>query len=191
MDTQIEYSYMHFSLHYISAFSDFNEMYNRGISSLKLSNSLSVLEKYLKELFGIEKLDYINNEAQLYKRGWEKLSFYGQGVKTFINIMISLLSLENNTLFIDEIENGIHYSLFDKMWEIILKISKENNVQVFATTHSKEAIESYSRVSKKLEDDDIAFINLSTNKDDDIIAITLDAGMFRSEIAQNHEVRAW
>jgi len=78
-----------------------------------------------------------------------------------------MLILENKILFIDEIENGIHYSLFDKMWEIILKISKE------------------------LEDNDISFINLSRNQTDKIVAITLDSGMFRSEIAQNHEVRAW
>ncbi len=191
LDSHIKYSYMYLSPLYISAFSDFDEMYNRGISNLKLNNKLTILETYLQELFGIEKLDYINNEAQLYKDGWEKLSFYGQGIKTFINIMISLLTLENSVLFIDEIENGIHYELFDKMWEIVLKISKETNVQIFATTHSKEAIESYSRVSKKLNDDDIAFINLSKNREDKIIAITLDAEMFRSEIVQNHEVRAW
>ena len=191
LDSHIKYSYMYFSPLYISAFSDFDEMYNSGISKLKLNNKLPILEVYLKELFGIEKLDYINNEAQLYKDGWEKLSFYGQGVKTFINIMISLFTLENSVLFIDEIENGIHYELFDKMWEIILKISKETNVQIFATTHSKEAIESYSRTSQKLNDDDISFINLSKNRENKIISITLDAGMFRSEIEQNHQVRSW
>jgi AAA15 family ATPase/GTPase len=191
LDSHIKYSYIYFSPLYISAFSDFDEMYNSGISKLKLNNKLPVLEMYLKELFGIEKLDYINNEAQVYKDGWGKLSSYGQGVKTFINIMISLLTLENSVLFIDEIENGIHYELFDKMWEIILNISKETSVQIFATTHSKEAIESYSKISKKLNDEDIAFINLSKNKKDEIIAITLDAGMFRSEIEQNHEVRSW
>ena len=62
--------------------------------------------------------------------------------------MISMLILENKTLFIDEIENGIHYSLFDNMWEIILKISKDRSVQFFATTHSKECIESYNKISK-------------------------------------------
>jgi len=191
LDANIQYSYMIFTLSYISAFSDFNEMYNLGISSLKLNNKLHILEGYLTELFGIEKIDYINNEPQLYKNGWAKLSSYGQGVKTFINIMISLLTLENRPLFIDEIENGVHYALFDRMWEIILKISKEKNVQVCATTHSKECIESYSKVSTKLNDDDTAFINLSRNREEKIIAITLDAGMLKSELEQNHEVRAW
>lgn len=191
LDININYSYMAFSSNYISPFSDFNESYNMGISSLKLQGQLKTLNSYLKQLFNINELDYINNQPQLLTDKWNELSLHGQGVKTFINIMISMLILENQILFIDEIENGIHYSLFDKMWEIILKISKDRNVQIFATTHSKECIESYNKISKQLEDNDISFINLSTNKKDKIVAITLDSGMFRSEIAQNHEVRAW
>ncbi len=191
LDANIQRSSIYFSLSYISPYSDFNDTYNRGISSLKLNNKLDELNRYLKLLFNIEKIDYINDEPQLYKNGWQKLSTYGQGVKTFINIMISLLSLENQPFFIDEIENGIHYSLFDKMWEIILTISKDKNLQIFATTHSKECIESYSKISKQHEDNDIAYINLSRDKEDSIVAITLDSGMFRSEIEQNHELRAW
>jgi len=191
LDVEIEYSYMAFSSNYISPFSDFNDAYNRGISSLKLEDRLKTLNSHLKELFEIEELDYINNQPQLFKNGWKELSLYGQGVKTFINIMISLLLLKEKILFIDEIENGIHYALFDKMWEIVLKISKERDVQIFATTHSKECIDAYSRVSQRLKDDDISFINLSKNKRDMIVPIVLDSGMFRSELAQNHEVRAW
>jgi AAA15 family ATPase/GTPase len=51
------------------------------------------------------------------------------------------------------------------LWEVILKISKELGVQVFATTHSKECLESYARVAKKLQDEDIALIELGKNKD--------------------------
>jgi len=191
LDRDIEYSYMAFSSNYISPFSDFNDSYNRGISSLKLENRLKTLNTHIKELFDIDELDYINNQPQLFKNEWKELSLYGQGVKTFVNIMISLLLLEDKILFIDEIENGIHYSLFDKMWEIILKISKTRGVQIFATTHSKECINSYNRVSQRLEDDNITFINLSRNRKDKIVPIVLDSGMFRSELAQNHEVRAW
>ena len=191
LDVDIEYSYMAFSTNYISPFSDFNDSYNRGISFLKLENRLKTLNSHLKELFDIDELDYINNQPQLLKNRWKELSLYGQGVKTFVNIMISLLLLHDKILFVDEIENGIHYALFDEMWEIILKISKEREVQIFATTHSKECIESYNRVSQRLEDDDITFINLSRNRRDKIVSIVLDSGMFRSELAQNHEVRAW
>ncbi|HFC93533.1 MAG TPA: ATP-binding protein, partial [Leucothrix mucor] len=53
-------------------------------------------------------------------------------------------------LFIDEIDNGIHFSILDTIWKTILTLSKELNVQVFATTHSKECIESFNHAQLKI-----------------------------------------
>ena len=164
LDQNIQYSFMSFTLSYISAFSDFNEMYNMAISQLKLDNKLELLNEYLLKMFDISKIDTINDEPYLMIDKWVKLSETGQGIKTFINIIFSMFILENRTLFIDEIENGIHYSLFDDFWEIILTLSKERNIQVFATTHSKECIESYNRVSLRLNDEDSVYFEMGKNK---------------------------
>ncbi|MEA1893154.1 MAG: AAA family ATPase [Campylobacterota bacterium] len=164
LDQNIQYSFMSFTLSYISAFSDFNEMYNMAISQLKLDNKLELLNEYLNKMFDISKIDTINDEPYVMINSWVKLSDTGQGIKTFINIIFSMFILKNRTLFIDEIENGIHYSLFDDFWEIILKLSQERNIQVFATTHSKECIESYNRVSLKLNDEDTVYFEMAKNK---------------------------
>jgi len=164
LDQNIQYSFISFTLSYISAFSDFNEMYNMAISRLKLDNKLDMLNEYLYKIFDVSKIDTINNEPYLMMDNWVKLSETGQGIKTFINIIFSIFILKDRTLFIDEIENGIHYSLFDDVWEIILTLSKERNIQVFATTHSKECIESYNRVSLKLDDVDTVYFELGKNK---------------------------
>lgn len=164
LDQNIQYTFMSFTLSYISAFSDFNEMYNMAISELKLNNKLEMLNEYLNKMFDISKIDTINDEPYLMIDKWVKLSETGQGIKTFINIIFSMFILENRTLFIDEIENGIHYSLFDDFWEIILKLSKDRNIQIFATTHSKECIESYNRVSQKLNDADTVYFEMGKNK---------------------------
>ena len=99
--------------------------------------------------------------------------------------------MKDKTLFIDEIASGIHYSNYDKLWEIILTISKEQNVQVFATTHSKECIESYARVAKKLEDEEITMTLLARNPKNELKALVYNDKMFYSELEQNHEVRGW
>jgi AAA15 family ATPase/GTPase len=54
-------------------------------------------------------------------------------------------------LFIDEIENGIHYTNYEKLWKIIFEVSKMANCQVFATTHSKESIEAFNKVNESDE----------------------------------------
>jgi len=112
-------------------------------------------------------------------------------MKHFINIIISLFASNNGYLFIDEIDNGIHYTQLDKLWEIILTVSKELNCQVFATTHSKECIESYYRTAKRLEDEDITFIELGKNKENKIKAMVYPYDWFVDEIEQEHEVRGW
>jgi hypothetical protein len=43
-------------------------------------------------------------------------------------------------LLIDEIENGIHYSVHAKLWGVLLRLAAENDIQVFATSHSWDCI---------------------------------------------------
>jgi len=115
----------------------------------------------------------------------------GDGTGNLISIVAKLFQSKDGYLFIDEIENGFHYTYLDKLWKIILTISKEQNVQVFATTHSKECIESYARVSKKLEDEDISFIELGRDKDNKLSSIVYPYDWLEDEISQNHELRGW
>ncbi|MCB4782010.1 MAG: ATP-binding protein, partial [Sulfurovum sp.] len=102
-----------------------------------------------------------------------------------------MFAQQGKYILIDEIENGIHYTNLDKLWEIILTISEKQNVQVFATTHSKECIESYARVAKRLEDEEIRFIELGRNKKDELDSVVMDSEMFQRFIALGNEVRGW
>jgi AAA15 family ATPase/GTPase len=122
---------------------------------------------------------------------WLEITELGDGARHIVSIIAYLFRCENGYLFIDELENGIHYTYLEKTWETILKLSKELNVQVFATTHSKECIEAYMRAAKKLDDKDIAFIRLSRLQDGQIKASTLDYELLENSMEQDHEVRGW
>ncbi len=120
---------------------------------------------------------------------YRDIAKFGDGLKQYISIICSLYKSNNSYLYLDEIENGIHYTNLDKLWKIILSISKEQNVQVFATTHSKECIESYARVAKKLEDKEITFIKMTRLKDGEIMAGVRDYDMLQYTMSNGHEVR--
>ncbi|HFU76085.1 MAG TPA: hypothetical protein ENK66_07560 [Arcobacter sp.] len=117
------------------------------------------------------------------------LSEYGNGLKRYVAYVCAIWANKDGYVFIDEVENGIHYSNLDKLWEVILKTSKEANCQVFVTTHSKECIESYARVAKKLEDEEITYTVFSKLKDGSIKAGVRDFELFQNSILQEHEVR--
>ncbi len=85
------------------------------------------------------------------------LSDFGDGLKYLLYYFINFIDKKQNNdssesiLLIDEIENGIHYTAQDEIWRALFRLSKELNVQVFATTHSKEMIEQFNIVSKEFE----------------------------------------
>ena len=161
------------------------------IDDLKLQNRFDTIKKILQEVFNITNIDVIKNKVMLFDREYKDINEFGDGIKSYLSIILALISNKNDIIYIDEIENGIHYTNFDKLWEIILKISKEQNVQVFATTHSKECIESYARVAKKLEDKEIGFIELGINKKDELDSIVMNSEMFQRFIKLGNEVRGW
>lgn len=115
---------------------------------------------------------------------------FGDGLKHFISIICALHASENSYLFIDEIDNGIHYTQLDRIWSLIFEISKATNCQVFATTHSKEMLDSFARVAKKNNEKDISYTTLVRDKSNDIKALLLDYdGLLDSLLEQGHEVR--
>jgi AAA15 family ATPase/GTPase len=150
------------------------------------------LDSYIKEFDNsIEKFRIINSQPYCKKNGkFYNLNEFGDGLSKFAYFIMLLLSEKESIILLDEIENGIHYTQLDRLWEIILTLSKEQNVQVFATTHSKECIESYARVAERLEDKEITFIELGRN-DNQIESITYHYEWLIDEIKQNHEVRGW
>ena len=70
-------------------------------------------------------------------------------------------------LLIDEIENGIHYSLHADLWKSIFHLARSRNVQVFATTHSWDCIEGFQKALAADKDADGLVIRLERKEDID------------------------
>ncbi len=116
---------------------------------------------------------------------------FGDGLRHYISIICGLYACENGYLFIDEIDNGIHYTQLDRLWRLIFELSEKTNCQIFAVTHSKEMLESFARVAKKLNEQDISYTTLVKNKQAEIVAVTRDYEMLLDSIEQEREVRGW
>lgn len=68
------------------------------------------------------------------------LNAMGGGMGHFLNIAISIAVQPNSVICIDEIESGLHFSKYYILWEHIFNIAKENNSQLFVTTHNIETL---------------------------------------------------
>ncbi len=73
----------------------------------------------------------------------------GDGALRLLGIAVALANCRNGILIIDEVENGIHYSLQSKLWQMIFKAADEGNVQVIAATHSWDCIASFAAAASE------------------------------------------
>lgn len=129
---------------------------NFGFSNDNILNIYAALQRKDKEDYLNKILNQFNSNIESFKiisdtplckinNEYLELTELGDGARHLISIIISIFACENGTLFIDEIGNGIHYTKLDELWKVIFKVSKELNVQIFTTTHSKECIEAFNR----------------------------------------------
>ena len=63
-------------------------------------------------------------------------------------------------LLIDEIENGVHYTIHPTLWRAVFRLAREHNVQVFATTHSLDCLTGFARAVAESEENDGLAIRL-------------------------------
>jgi ABC-type branched-subunit amino acid transport system ATPase component len=71
----------------------------------------------------------------------------GDGMNRLFGIALALVNAKNGFLLIDEIENGIHYSVQPDVWRLIFQTAEKLNVQVFATTHSWDCIKAFQEAA--------------------------------------------
>jgi hypothetical protein len=95
------------------------------------------------------------------------LRTFGDGLNRLFGIVLSLVNAKDGLLLIDEFENGMHHTVQTDTWRAIFKLAKSLDVQVFATSHSWDAIEAFQKAADEAPEAGV-LIRLS-RKDEDII----------------------
>jgi len=181
------------NIYFIDSFGFSNFWLKEVYISVQRKDKEETLNSYINQFDpNIEKFKIFDNSPECRlkdSKEYRDINEFGGGLKQFVSIISALYACENGYLFIDEIDNGIHYSKLDLLLEIIITLSTEQNVQLFATTHSKECIEFYARVAKKLKDKDTKFIKLTKLENRGVIAGVRDYDMLQYALEDGHEVR--
>lgn len=116
------------------------------------------------------------------------LKSMGDGMTRLFNIIVALVSAKNGILMIDEFENGLHWSVQSSVWKIIFRLAVDLNVQIFATTHSRDCISSFEEAWKEHPDDG-AFLRLQMSCDGSSTARTYTLETLMDSLDTEVEVR--
>lgn len=102
-----------------------------------------ILERLRKFDDRINAIEVIGHEVFIGFDGMAELlplNITGDGLRRYLSIVASSANPTNNIVLIDEIDNGLHYSAYKKLWESIFALAVDTNKQVFITTHSQETL---------------------------------------------------
>ncbi|MDI1437167.1 AAA family ATPase [Polyangium sorediatum] len=116
------------------------------------------------------------------------LSQAGQGIYRLVAIFSELLGRKPDICFIDEIENGIHYTALPTVWKGIAEVSERLGIQVFATTHSRECLVAAHECFAARESYDFRVVQLY-RLHDAVDGRTLDRKHIEAAIAGDIELR--
>jgi hypothetical protein len=64
----------------------------------------------------------------------------GEGMARLASLVLAVGYAAGGAVLVDEIENGLHYSVLSRVWQVLSDAARQFDVQVFATTHSRECI---------------------------------------------------
>lgn len=80
------------------------------------------------------------------------LNSMGDGMLRVLQLSLNIFPARDGFLLIDEFENGLHYSVQEKVWEWLFELANRFNIQVFATTHSWDCVDSFAKVAARSQD---------------------------------------
>ena len=82
-------------------------------------------------------------------------------------IALALVNTRGGLLLVDEFENGLHHSVQLDVWRMMFRLAKRLDVQVFATTHSQDAVRTFQQAAAESPEEGV-LLRL-TRRGEDII----------------------
>ena len=122
---------------------------------------------------GIERLALVGDMGSGYKGSYRRvvvklkqhprpvpLRSLGDGVTRLFAAALALTNSRGGFLAVDEAENGIHYSVQSAFWSMVLRAAQQHNVQVFATTHSRDCVIGFAKAAAQINQADGLLVRL-------------------------------
>lgn len=139
--------------------SAFTSPYRHNEQLLHIAHRQAIENKYFDSIISfintsldksIEKIDLVNDQGEYRFKVSSStqeevldITEYGEGLQRVFEIALLLGYCKDGVLCIDEIDSALHNSLLIPFSKFVQQVAEQFNVQVFASTHSKECIDAF------------------------------------------------
>ena len=115
------------------------------------------------------------------------LRSFGDGLNRLFGIILSLVNARGGLLLVDEFENGLHHTVQLDVWRTIFRLAQTLDIQVFATSHSWDAVEAFQKAAAEAPEEGV-LIRLA-RRGEDIIPTVLSEDELAIATRDQIEVR--
>jgi hypothetical protein len=99
----------------------------------------------------------MGNPVIFVKLPWldRKMPIYlaSDGLNKLVTLLLHIAHCRGAAVFVDEVENGFHFSRHERLWEQLLSFAEEYETQLFLSTHSWEYLKALSPLIERLPHD--------------------------------------
>ncbi|MGD1863598.1 MAG: ATP/GTP-binding protein [Phormidesmis sp.] len=124
----------------------------------------------LADLSSASALTHFSIYIQHATLGLAPLDTFGDGIRRLLHIALKVVRVKGGVLLIDEIESTIHTEALQSSYYWLAKWCEEMDVQLFATTHSLEAVDALLDV---------------TNSQDDLVLFRLEPSIGKTKVTRH------
>jgi hypothetical protein len=153
-----------------------------------LLDALKAVEPRLKNLTSLVENNMNLIEGDIGKSRLVPLALMGEGMNRLVSLTLAIAEAENGVALIDEIENGFHYTVLPKVWQVVNRASAIFKTQVIATTHSFECISAARKTFSKEKQYDFSVHRLERSGDI-INSVNFNQKSLSVALDSNFEVR--
>lgn len=121
------------------------------------------------------------------------LNSMGDGMLRVLQLALKVFAAKGGFLLIDEFENGLHYAVQERVWALLFEVAEKYDIQIFATTHSWDCIESFTKVAVERQQTEGVLFRLGrsvrTSDKGQVIATVFDEASLANVTQADVEVR--
>ncbi|ADG72132.1 AAA family ATPase [Brachyspira murdochii] len=180
---------------YIPNIIEYNLLVNYLIEILKNKNEEELLKMISFFNKDIKAINILKNDIYININGINELvllNLMGDGLKKYLSIILPIITNKYNTILVDEMENGLHHKTIKHLLRSILNLSKNNDIQMFFTTHSYEVLKFLSEiVIDEFEDikDTINVINIVNTETKGFQSYNYDTHCIKELLENDSDIR--
>lgn len=97
----------------------------------------------------------------------------GEGASRLLSLALAMFEARGGLILVDELENGLHHTVLEPVWQRLQALAKACDVQLIATTHSSECLSAAMRAFRCSSPTDLTIHRLDERHGEPFVATFL------------------